>query len=257
VFSEPVTIAPGERNSVLRVRSGGSEAAVSQSSVFLAADGVSGWLLLDPQNSLDTRFRKGDSVRIEYEGTGAVRDLRGNASPGSNPWVPVQFGMRPPLFKVDVYPFSVYQPKNPVAKSKGASVVVLVRPRGATDNAWTTLSGAPAGDIGSLLGPRIVSNASLGGMMYIYDNLGTFVAQLDMAATEKLSQVDGLPTDASGQYEIWLAWNGTSRNGLGVQSGVYTARLAMRVRTTPDDAEQARWTWVNQLVRMGWIIPQK
>jgi hypothetical protein len=143
------------------------------------------------------------------------------------------------------------QQRRPGEVPLGDQVLTLVRPRGG--NVWKTLDGVVPSGLESRIGPMVSINVGFGGLVRIYDNLGTSVAGADLAPLEIAWNEGRIPTDPSGQYDVWFAWNGASSSGKMVGSGVYTARVALR-RNVAAPEQMPRWEWTNDLIRFGWRI---
>lgn len=250
-FSETLLLVPALPQVVLHVRGPRTpEVAVTQWSVTQTPDGRTAWLLLRPEEVSDTRFSLGDSVRIAPFPAATVRDGSGNVAAGPSPWAKVRFGARPSRFSIAMHPSALHQ-SDPTAPEFGEPLVLLVRPRGALE--WRALQGATPSDAGHRIGPMITTNGPFGGRIHVYDNLGTSVASVDLSELEAAVTAGLVEAAPDGQYEVWAAWNGASRQGRQVGSGVYTARLVLR-RNLAAPGELPAWTWNNELIRFGWKI---
>lgn len=250
-FSETLLLQPVLPQVVLQAKGPRKfPTSVVQWVVTQSPDGRTAWILLQPWDSTQTVFDLGDSVRIAPRDVASVRDPLGNVAAGASPWVRVTFGPRPSRFDVTMHPKAMHLAVGgsvPV----GEQLRVLVRPRGKVD--WTTLEGFSAGDVAGRIGPKISINGGFGGRVHLYDNLGISVASVDLTPLEQAWSAGLLPADPSGQYEVWVAWNGASREGEMVGSGVYTARLVLRRDLAPV-GEKPQWSWTNDLIRFGWKI---
>ena len=250
-FSETLLLQPVLPQVVLQAKGPRKvPTPVTQWMVTQSPDGRTAWLLLQPWDSAQTVFDLGDSVRIAPRDVASVRDPLGNVAAGASPWTRVTFGPRPSRFVVTMHPKAMHLAIDGTVPA-GEQMRVLVRPRGKLE--WTTLEGAPAGEVAGRIGPMISINGGFGGRVHLYDNLGVSVASVDMTPLEQAWTAGSLPTDPSGQYEVWVSWNGASREGKMVGSGVYTARLVLRRDLAPV-GEKPQWSWTNDLVRFGWKI---
>jgi len=250
-FSETLLLVPVQPQVLLHVRGPSTaEAPVVQWIVTQSADGRSAWLLLQPADSFQTRFALGDSVRVAPRSDATVRDGAGNVAVGESPWVKVRFGARPPRFSIAMYPSALHR-VDPAAPVAGEQLVLLVRPRG--DLEWRALEGPTPTDLAQRIGPMISINGPFGGRIHVYDNIGTSVASLDLSNLEAAVTAGLVEASPGGQYEVWAAWNGTSRAGAMVGSGVYTARMVLR-RNLAAPGDLPAWTWTNDLIRFGWKI---
>jgi hypothetical protein len=250
-FSETLLLLPVLPQVVLQAKGPRkSLTPVAQWMITQSSDGRTAWLLLQPWETAQTAFDLGDSVRIAPRGQASVRDPLGNVAAGASPWVRVTFGPRPSRFVVSMHPKTMHLAFDGTVPV-GEQLRVLVRPRGKLE--WTTLDGVPAGDVVGRIGPMISINGGFGGRVHLYDNLGVSVASVDLTPLEQAWTAGALPTDPSGQYEVWVSWNGASREGKMVGSGVYTARLVLRRDLAPV-GEDPQWSWTNDLIRFGWKI---
>lgn len=84
------------------------------------------------------------------------------------------------------------------------------------------------------------------GTAILHDNQGDFVVTRELDLVGEAFVRGAIPTDASNQYQIRLAWNGVSQTGTPVVSGVYTLRLVLR-QNLVGDGETPERTLVNQL----------
>jgi|GEM_PF-1180883 len=250
-FSETLLLLPVTPAVVLHVQGPQHvETVVVHGAIVQTTDGRTAFFQLNPMDSSHTVFARGDSVRIAPASDATVRDPLGNIAAGASPWTKIVFGARLSRFKVSMYPKALHLAPSGAAPDAD-QLRVLVRSRGSLG--WTTLDGAPAGNTGERIGPMIASNGGFGGQVHIYDNMGVSVASVDLAFLEQAWSAGTLPSDPSGQYEVWVSWNGASRTGKMVGSGVYTARLILR-RDIAADGQKPMWTWTNDLIRFGWKI---
>jgi len=253
-FSETLLLQPVLPQVLLHVKGASKpEQPVVQWVVTQSPDGKTAWLLLQPSDSSQTVFDLGDSVRVAPLADATVRDPLGNVAAGASPWVRIEFGARPSRFRVTMHPQALHVATGAILPGSD-QVRVLVRARGKQE--WHTLDGFAVGDVDGRIGPMISINGSFGGRVHIYDNLGVSVASADLTALEQAWKAGLLPADPSGQYEVWVAWNGASNTGRMVGSGVYTARLVLR-RDLAAPGQDPQWTWTNDLIRFGWKISVK
>jgi hypothetical protein len=161
-------------------------------------------------------------------------------------WVPIEFGLRPPL--LDLGPFraklvnaaavpgaSVWE----VPSSSAPQIELLERrPDGSfakLDNSGGgVLDGAPVNDPEHCLGIDIRINRPLEGFLVVYDNIGTVVASEDLGPLKALwdNQPDAEKT-------IRIQWNATGPDHRFVGSGVYLIRVVARFRD-PDGRQDLR-----------------
>lgn len=191
-------------------------------------------------------LHKGDSLRAAPRSLGGAADLGGVVHEYCWKWTPLTFGPRPPVFRI--------VQRNPVVTftkwSFGKDDPLQPLVRSALDTSWSTLNGRVLASEESqrILGIGITANECLDGLVVIYDNLGTYVASLDLSQLRKACEEGKLPTDAGGRYEAWIAWDGRSIAREAAASGVYTLRLV--TRRGPAALGQQRIG--NQLFRFGW-----
>ncbi|MCB9497308.1 MAG: glycoside hydrolase family 9 protein [Fibrobacteria bacterium] len=251
LFSEGMLLQPILPQVLLHVRGPSTlEAPVAQWVVTQSADGVVARLLLQPSDSFQTRFARGDSVRVAPAEDATIRDLVGNVAAGPSPWVPVRFGARPSRFLVEMHPRALHR-MDPTHPPRGDQVLLLVRAKGARD--WRTLDGQRPGELDHRIGPKVTINVPFGGRVHFYDNIGTAVSGMGLEDLEAATLAGRVPTAADGQYEVWFAWNGADLRGHPVGSGVYTVRLALRRNVASPESDPA-WEWSNDLIKFGWMI---
>lgn len=213
-----------------------------------STDGRTAWILLDPTSPASTSFRRGDKIRIQPASLAGGLDALGNPALDLAHLENVVFGSRPPRFSLDFLPSTLL--KSTGLQAPGAPIEILVRPMGS--GTWTTLSGDPAPALGERIGPRIQTNSVFGGNLAIFDNLGVFVAGVDLSGLRKAVREGMLTTDPAGQYEVWVAWNGTDTKGKSAASGVYVVRLILR--RDGDSGKALDESWLNKVYRIGWMV---
>lgn len=236
-FSEPLIAAS---------RAGVSWNAVGQrlQGELLAGKDASRWSLLLRADS--TGLRAGDSLRAQPRSAGGAQDEAGNANEHAWRWAPLTFGTRPPVFLV--------QPRNPLVTfagwnfGSGSSLAALVR--SGTDTNWMTVGGerVASEENSRKMGIGIVTNECIDGYVVVYDNLGTYVASIDLKDLRKACEEGLIPLDLAGRYQAWIAWDGRSFTRQTATSGVYTLRLITRRNLQSPGREKV----TNQLFRFGW-----
>jgi len=218
-------------------------------------DSLGAMVLLDAGDTLLTVFRGGDKIRLAPASAGTLTDRLGNAVEDPTRWVPVVLGRRPPRFTI------VFEPNK--LKYQGWTIApepalqLWVRPAGG--KGWTDFtSGLPVAGDKALqgLGPTIVLNQPLRGKAIVYDNQGTFVANIDLDLLGDAFYTDRIPKDRDNQYEVRIQWNGLAANGRPAASGVYMIRLVLW-QNMAGEGEMPDNRVVNQVFRFGWEIPQK
>lgn len=251
VFTEAVRFAAGNP-SVLHVVGALPERGVVQLAVDRQSpDGREAWLLFDPANPILTAFLRGDSVRAAPAAEGTLADLLGNGAADPGHWVPLRFGVRQPRFSLELYPQPILEWKGWELPHGATPLTILVRTHGAST--WRTLDGAPVPDPTRLVGPLATVNGPVKGMAKLFDNMGTFVAAADLGGVYEQVLDGRIPTDAAGQYDVWLAWDGRASTGKFAASGVYTMRLVL-MRDLAPEGQSPQWMVLNRLFKMGWIV---
>lgn len=104
-------------------------------------------------------------------------------------------------------------------------------------------------DASRVLGVALTANECFDGFVVIYDNLGTYVASMDLSDLYKACQEKTLPVNSSGRYQAWLTWDGRSVTREAASTGVYTLRLVTR---RPNATGTGLDKVTNQLFRFGW-----
>ena len=207
-------------------------------------------LLLDTAQSLN--MSSSDSLAAAtLAGGGTLLDLLGNQPSLVGRWVRLKIGPQKSVFIVNVQnPVLVYSGWMDAKQVPGPTMQIFVQGR---DSSWQSLSGATSGGTGDFvnqgMGVVIRTNDAFGGFAYIYDNLGTFVAKIDLSEVAK--QWQDLPKFGKGYSQVWLRWDGRTSTGAVAASGVYTLRLVTR-RDDGTSATDAAGHYINQLYKMGW-----
>jgi hypothetical protein len=193
------------------------------------------------------RLGTSDSLRAAPRSLGGVYDA-GSVS-NEMPWklAPITFGKRPPVF-LAVQKNSVVTFKN---WDFGGLDPVRTLVHAGDDSAWSTLSGQKLSgeETARVLGISLTANECFDGFVVIYDNLGTYVASMDLTSLYKACQDKSIAFSASGRYQAWLAWDGRSVSREAAATGVYTLRLVTR---RPGASGSGLDKVTNQLFRFGW-----
>ena len=118
---------------------------------------------------------------------------------------------------------------------------------------WTQLDGSPAlQDTSHYGGIYLKLNRAMKGSAYLYDNLGVFVADISLDKLADAIAAEGVKPDARGNYEVWLAWNGTSlKDAAGVQAAVAPSGVYM-FRIVTHYYEDGQNILLNQIFKTGW-----
>ena len=184
---------------------------------------------------LSGRIVRGDSVRLAWASSGSrVFDAAGNRVGVNSRWVPVEFGLRPPLFSVRPYrpllrngdgagndlwpvPPSTF-PKIEVLERRPDGTLVKVDASGGG-----VVGGAPVNDTARTTGIDIRINRPLEGALIVYDNIGTAVASQDLGVLQALWE-----DQPDAERTIRIQWNVTGSDHRFVASGVYLFRVMAR-----------------------------
>jgi len=121
-----------------------------------------------------------------------------------------------------------------------------------TQGEWKSLDGTPFGYADTLgqsnrIGAKLELNDVVDGAAYLYDNMGVFVAHIDLKPILEASAKGLVATDPRGRYEVWVAWNGVA-NGKIAPSGIYLMRIVAMRKVERRTAVQQK------VVRMGWML---
>jgi len=201
---------------------------------------------------VDTTFvgANGDSIRLAASPDGGIADLVGNAPGQDAAWVPLEIGK--PRLKLDARAWpAVTTYAGWSIPSNEPALSWYTRPGPGVD--WKRVDGgAPRQELSQYAGVAIRTNRELdAGVVYLYDNSGVAVATLDLAPVFVAVRDGSVKTNARGDFEVWVAWNGKSSSGRHAASGVYLARV-LAWRNT--DTERAV---VNHVFRLGWNVPDR
>lgn len=173
-------------------------------------------------------FGRGDSAQLDGVAAG-IKDRNGNI-PGPNyGWVPIKFGARPIRLEFKTRNYMEAPAGLALAQQPGLSLMVRARPeRGAFDTAWTRLDGFPPPNETYSVHLTMTINRPFEGSAHIFDNLGVFVAGIDLGDLKKMADAGTLPVDGSGMFQVRLAWDGRNQAFKDVASGVYWMRLVLK-----------------------------
>jgi len=219
---------------------------------------VRSWTLSDSRtirivigSEVSTTIRTGDSARLAGLASGSrVQDAFANHVGVESPWVPVEFGLRPPLFVVGPY-------RSMLSNTSSVPGVVEWTAPPATDPQIEILErlpdgtfvkidgsgggvagGAPVTDPARGIGIDIRVNRPLDGVMIIYDNLGTVVANQNLASLKGLWD-----SKQDQERTIRIQWNATGPDHRLVGSGVYLIRVVARVSDSEGHQDIRNQIW--------------
>lgn len=198
----------------------------------------------------------GDSLRLSGGALARVRDAQGNAPGEVAPWCPIVFGLRPPWFHVSTFPGFARGGEGEVWPDYPAGtqpIDIYMRPVGGASSSpvatgpWVALDGSAGGaDTTASLGILLTLNRPASGYLFIYDNIGTHVANIDLS---KLADVWSASGTADESRQVWIRWKGISMDGKISSPGVYLFRLV--VWPIPD-ALNAPKEPINHIFKLGW-----
>jgi len=212
-------------------------------------DGRSLRLVFGPD--ISSRFHQGDSARLAWLASGSkIQDGFGNLVGIGSPWVPVEFGLRPPMFVVGPYrsvlnnsstvPGVVEWPAPPASNPQ---VEILERlPDGSfgkvDGSGGGVAGGSPVNDTAHCIGIDIRVNRPLDGVMIIYDNLGTMVVSQSLNALKELWN-----SKQDQERTIRIQWNATGSDHRLVGSGVYVVRVVARIQDNEGHQDIRNQIW--------------
>ena len=201
---------------------------------------------------VDTSFAatSSDSIRLAVWPKGGISDPAGNGPSLVARWVPLEVTQGP--FKLSVAawpPMTTYTGWSVSPTEPALSAYVRTQP----GTPWLKPDGQAANlDSSRYSGALIKTTRNLdGGILYLYDNAGVFVASVDLTPLLESLRQGSIKTSLRGDVQIWVAWNGTSTSGRIVSSGVYLARM---FGWTNMDGKRVIF---NQIYKLGWRIPGK
>lgn len=253
-WSEPIVWTGVDPLAV--VRTGLAPRPVRGTRTVLRPDFQGAVIELDPLDSTLTVFRSGDQIRLSPASAGTVADRFGNVVEDPTRWVPVVLGRRPPRFQITFDPNKLKYKDWVIAPGPGLKLYV----KSATSPDWIDFETGNVADGVVLkeqgLGPVISLNQPLRGKALLYDNQGTFVANVDLDLLGEAFYAGKLPMDASNQYQVKIQWNGTASTGKPAASGVYLMRLVLWQNVAGED-EEPEYRVVNQVYKCGWEVSVK
>jgi len=198
----------------------------------------------------------GDSVRLSMpQGGILVQDLFGNAPGVDAKWTRITAGDRPYNYVVNIFPKGILNESqddfvpNPSIKSKPALSVWILK-----DGKWLEFkdgqltgesyaSGAP-GAPGPIeqngVGLKIEINSAFQSSVLLYDNIGTYVGNADIAIDSAMAKAFG---NSAGKFSILIYFNGRKDSDASkvVASGVYLIRyLTFRDELQPNGGRQRK-----------------
>lgn len=267
--SEWIKIDPSKP--VIRYRSGDSTSD-SGMPIFadpryaIVYDSVNGTIriMLKPFPQGYANPASGDSVRFSWEG---VQDKAGN-QPGSRAkWTEVLANQRvfPPTIEV-TNPIVTDITHKAGDKIDGSQFELVARPSTPDgEGVWQTSSQGNGTWVPgtSSYNPRVTGKMENGTVVfiqtnvptnitvYIYDNIGTFVGQIEREITQEM--LDRLPKSPIGMTDVGVLWKGQRQDGRLVSSGIYPIRLLATRKPVDDERAKGKTGHYvyNKLVNVG------
>jgi hypothetical protein len=253
-WSEPIVWSGGQPLAV--VRTGLTARPVVGTLTTIRPDFLGATIDLTPGDASLTVFRSGDQIRLSPASAGTVADRFGNVVEDPTRWVPVVLGRRPPRFQITFDPNKLKYDDWVIQPGPALKLYV----KSATSPDWIDFETGNVADGVVLkeqgIGPVISLNQPLRGKALLYDNQGTFVANVDLDLLGEAFYAGKLPMDASNQYQIKIQWNGTASTGKPAASGVYLMRLVLWQNVAGED-EEPEYRVVNQVYKCGWEVKTK
>ncbi|MBK8801730.1 MAG: fibro-slime domain-containing protein [Fibrobacteres bacterium] len=220
-FSEPVRAVSGANTWIswgdMVFGAGGK--IVDPSKVSLSADGKTATFLVDTM----VNPKEGQGIRINTPAQGGLKDAAGNAVRDTAAWMKLELGPIPGRVGVRLYhPLAEWHGQKIPASEPSLQVFVRAG-KGGKQN-WQTLDGVPLPDTTRLVGALLDLNGLSEVAAYVYDNMGVFVAKEDFPELRRAVELGKVPVDSRGNYQVWLAWNGTQAAQVS-PSGIYLLRV--------------------------------
>lgn len=199
---------------------------------------------------VDSSFAGGssDSIRLGAWPEGGVSDVVGNRPGRFAHWTQIELGDVPGRLVAMPWP-SLVKRDGWIVPPDEVPLNIFVRPT--SRDPWRKMDGSlPSQDLSHYLGLRIISNTDLeAAKVYIYDNLGVFVAHIDLSTVLTLLRTGGIDKTRRGDFEILVAWNGKDSRSAMVPNGVYVARLVAWEKMELGTA------MINRIYKLGWFVP--
>ncbi|MBK9579954.1 MAG: fibro-slime domain-containing protein [Fibrobacteres bacterium] len=208
------------------------------------------------------RLHRGDSARLSYNGgLSLVLDKFGNRVGKLSRWVPLEFGERPLELIIRQEHAILVNGRDkaepwtePAADVPGLEMLVRDDLSGDYVQVDGTIKIGPDGTVTGTTPPKnnpartmdvyIKLNRPLDGTIFVYDNMGVGVRQLDLSDLIKLWPAGSEDV----QREIKISWNGTDYRNKFVAGGVYLMRAFVKYRN-----RSGKQDFKNLLWKYGWI----
>ncbi|MBK9579953.1 MAG: fibro-slime domain-containing protein [Fibrobacteres bacterium] len=212
--------------------------------------------------SWQRRLHRGDSARLSYNGgLSRVLDLLGNRVGKLSRWVPLEFGERPLELIIRQEHAILVNGRDkaepwtePAADVPGLEMLVRDDLTGGYVQVDGTIKVGPDGTVTGATPAKnnpartmdvyIKLNRPLDGTIFVYDNMGVGVRQLDLSELKKLWPAGSEDV----QREIKISWNGTDPRNKFVAGGVYLMRAFVKYRS-----KDGKEDFKNLLWKYGWI----
>lgn len=221
-------------------------------------------VMLKPFPSGYSNPTSGDSVRFSWEG---VQDKAGNKPGVQAKWTEIIANQRvfPPVIEV-TNPIVTDITHKAGDKLEGSQFELVARPSTPNgEGVWQTSTPGNGTWIPgtSSYNPRVTGKMENGTVIfiqtnvptnitvYIYDNLGTFVGQIEREITQEM--LDRLPKSPIGMTDVGVLWKGQRQDGRLVSSGIYPIRLLATRKPVEDEKAKGKTGHYvyNKLVNVG------
>jgi len=189
--------------------------------------------------------KKGDGIRINPVVRGGLTDANGVGPDVVAPWVILDLGPLPVrLLALPYHPVKVWNGVVPPATEP--ALQVFARPGRGGGGVWRALDGTPMPDTTNLIGATVTLNAASRVAVYLYDNMGVFIARRELEEARRLALEAKIPVDSRGNFQVWVGWDGVA-NGRMAPSGVYLMRVVAWREV------ENRNVFRQKIIRLGWV----
>jgi fibro-slime domain-containing protein len=189
--------------------------------------------------------KQGDGIRINPVVSGGLTDANGVGPEVVAAWVKLELGPLPVrLLALPYHPMRTWNGKVPPETEPVMQVFVRAGKGGPSP--WQTLDGTPMPDTSNLVGTIVTLNSASHVTVYLYDNLGVFIARREMEEARRLAVENKIPVDSRGNFQVWVGWDGVANKRM-APTGVYLMRVVAWREV------ENRNVFRQKIVRLGWI----
>ncbi|MBK8803191.1 MAG: fibro-slime domain-containing protein [Fibrobacteres bacterium] len=189
--------------------------------------------------------KEGDGIRINPVIRGGLTDANGVGPEAVAAWVKLELGPLPVrLLALPYHPMRTWNGKVPPETEP--VMQVFVRAGRGGPSPWQTLDGTPMPDTSNLVGTIVTLNAASRVSVYLYDNLGVFIARREMEEARRMAVESKVPVDSRGNFQVWVGWDGVANNRM-APTGVYLMRVVAWREV------ENRNVFRQKIIRLGWI----